>query len=303
LAAQFVQQENMMSPFTLIKKRMFKYKFTILIVLISAAYLVGHPTASALPLSTGTNATAQPAITIMTSDPAAAEAGPDAASFTVTRSGDTSEALQVEYVVAGTAQASDDYKSLTGSVNIPAGATSATFVLTPRDDKDVEGAETVIVSLSANDNYQVVAPSSAMATIADDNVESQVVRFYIDDPSAAEAGPDAGRFTIARDGSTAAPLTVYYTIGGTATPGADYPSLAGSVTIPAGQASATIDVAPVDDRFVEQIEIIVLALSSHPSYNIVAPTSATVTITDNDITPSPAPTGQRIYLPVVIKGR
>jgi hypothetical protein len=210
--------------------------------------------------------------------------------------------LQVEYVVAGTAQASDDYKPLTGSVSIPAGATNAIFVLTPRDDTDVEGAETVIVSLSANDGYQVVAPSSAMATIADDNVDSQIVRFYIDDPSAAEAGLDAGRFTIARDGSTAAPLTVYYTIGGTATPGVDYPSLAGSVTIPAGQASATINVAPIDDRIVEQIEIIVLALSPHPSYNIVAPTSATVTITDNGRTPSPAPSGQRLYLPVVIRG-
>jgi hypothetical protein len=287
--------------FTLIEQ-MRKYKFIILIMLIVAAPLVGHPAASALPRSMGNNTTAQPTITIVSSDPAAAEAGSDAASFTVTRSGDTSKALQVEYVVAGTALASDDYKPLTGSVSIPAGATSAIFLLTPKDDKDVEGAETVIVSLSANDSYQVVAPSSAMATIADDNVDTQIVRFYIDDPSAAEAGPDAGRFTIARDGSTATPLTVYYTTGGTATPGVDYPSLTGSVTIPAGQASAIINLAPIDDRIVEQIEIIVLALSPHPSYSIVAPTSATVTITDNDVTPAPAPSGQRIYLPVVIRG-
>jgi hypothetical protein len=287
--------------FTLIKQ-MRKYKFIVLIMSIVASPLVGYPAASALPRSMGNNVTAQPTITIVTSDPAAAEAGPDAASFTVMRSGDTGEALQIEYVVAGTAQASDDYKPLTGNVSIQAGASSAIFVLTPRDDKDVEGAETVIVSLSANDDYQVVAPSSATATIADDNVDSQIVRFYIDDPSAAEAGPDAGRFTIARDGNTAAPLTVYYTIGGTALSGVDYPSLAGSATIPAGQASTTIDVAPSDDRIVEQIEIIVLALSSHPSYTVEAPTSATVTITDNDMTPSPAPSGQRLYLPVVIKG-
>jgi Calx-beta domain-containing protein len=306
-----------MSPLTNIK-RMYKYISIILSGLIAAAYLVGQPTASAARSSLGyilnpsldargvllsNNAAAQPTITIVASNPAAAEAGRETASFTVTRSGDTSEALEVKYGTVGSALADDDYTPLAGSVTIPAGAKSATFMLKPKDDKAVEGAETVLVSLLASDTYQVVAPSSAMATIADDDTATQIVRFYIDDPSAAEVGPDAGRFTIARDGSTAAPLTVFYTVGGTATPGVDYQSLSGTITLPTGLSSAMINVAPIDDRIVEQNEIIVLALSPRSTYGIEAPTSATVTITNNDRTPAPAPSGQRIYLPVVIRGR
>jgi hypothetical protein len=248
-------------------------------------------------------APSKPSISIAVGDPAAAEAGSDAASFTIARSGDASAPLQVEYIVAGTATAGKDYTPLAGSITIPAGAGSTTFALTPLDDADEEGAETVIVALSAKSAYQVAAPSSATATIADDDAASQVVRFYIDDSSAAEAGPDAGRFTIARDGVAAAPLTVYYTVGGTAAPGADYAPLAGSVTIPAGQSSAVLNLTPIDDPTVEQIEIVVLALSPHASYSIGTPASATVTIADNDTTPpSPAPPGYRIYAPVVIRG-
>ena len=273
---------------------------------------LSNPTNAALGVRSATEVTilndsaaVKPSLSIVADDPAAAEAGRDAASFTITRRGDRSVPLQVDYVLAGTAKAGSDYTPLAGSVKIPAGAASAKFALTPIDDAAVEGAETVIVTLRANSAYQVIAPSSATATIADDDEASQVVRFYIDDPSASEAGPEAGRFTIARDGSTAAALTVYYTISGTATPGVDYLALAGSVTIPAGQSSVAIDLVPIDDKMVEQTEVVVLALSPRASYSIDTPASATVTIADNDITtpstPAPAPDHQ-IYLPIVARG-
>jgi hypothetical protein len=112
---------------------------------------------------------AKPSVSIVASDPAVGEAGSDAAAFTITRSGDTSKPLLVEYVVAGTAKEDSDYASLPGSLRIPSGAASATFALTPIEDEDVEGAETVIVTLKTKSAYDVVAPSSAMAMIADDD--------------------------------------------------------------------------------------------------------------------------------------
>ena len=58
------------------------------------------------------------------------------------------------------------------------------------------------------------------------------------DPSAAEtatgASADGGSFVVSRTGDTTQPLTVNYTIGGSATAGTDYVAPAGSVTIPAG---------------------------------------------------------------------
>ena len=106
--------------------------------------------------------------------------------------------------------------------------------------------------------------------------------------NAAEGGA-AGQFTVTRTGSTAAALTVNYAIGGTATNGADYQTLSGSVLIAAGLASASIDVIPVDDNIVEGSETVILTINPTAAYSLGASSSATVTIADNDL-PAATPT-------------
>ena len=87
------------------------------------------------------------------------------------------------------------------------------------------------------------------------------------DANAAEAAtPNTGTFTVSRTGSTAAALTVNYTVGGTASGGTDYTTIPTSVVIPAGSASATITVTPVDDTVSEGDETVVVTLSSSASY-------------------------------------
>ncbi|MEA2710118.1 MAG: hypothetical protein QOF78_2719, partial [Phycisphaerales bacterium] len=101
------------------------------------------------------------------------------------------------------------------------------------------------------------------------------------DSSASEPGTNTGKFTITRTGSTSASLLVNYVIGGSATNGSDYNSLAGSVTIPAGSSSATVTVTPKDDATVENTETVTLTLSPVAGHNL-GTASATVTIADND---------------------
>ena len=104
------------------------------------------------------------------------------------------------------------------------------------------------------------------------------------DANAAEAAtPNTGTFTVSRTGSTAAALTVNYTVGGTASNGTDYTTIPTSVVIPAGSASATITVTPIDDTVSESNETVVVTLSSSASYNVGSPSAATVTIADNDV--------------------
>lgn len=55
------------------------------------------------------------------------------------------------------------------------------------------------------------------------------------DPGAQEAAKDPGAFAVTRMGGADAPLTVNYSVTGTATAGDDYQALPGSVTIPAGE--------------------------------------------------------------------
>jgi hypothetical protein len=77
--------------------------------------------------------------------------------------------LTVKYTVGGTAAAGSDYKALVGSVTIPAGATTATVVVSPVNDTLKEGAETVVVKLIAGPGYTVGSPSVATVTIADND--------------------------------------------------------------------------------------------------------------------------------------
>jgi hypothetical protein len=206
----------------------------------------------------------------------------DPGTFTVRRTGSTSASLDVSYAVSGTATAGTDYTTLSGSVTIAAGASSATITVTPIDDMSVEGDETVIATLSADPDYTVGSPNSVAVTIKDDDSATlPTVTIEATDSQAAEPN-DPGAFTVTRTGSTTADLIVFYTPSGSATNGTDYAALSGSLTIPAGQASATITVAPIDDNVAEGPETVVLTLSTNAFYTVGSPSTATVTIADND---------------------
>ena len=63
--------------------------------------------------------------------------------------------------------------------------------------------------------------------------------------NATESGSQSGAFTIQRTGDTSQALVVNYRLSGTVTNGVDYQRLSGTVTLSAGQSSATIGVMPV----------------------------------------------------------
>ncbi len=87
-----------------------------------------------------------------------------------------------------------------------------------------------------------------------------------------------GVFRITRTGSTAAPLTVHYTVAGTATNGGDYQAIPLSAVIPAGQTSVDITITPLADGLSEGNETVILTLSANGNYTITGPGGATVNI-------------------------
>lgn len=97
------------------------------------------------------------------------------------------------------------------------------------------------------------------------------------DPLASEDG-DEGLFIIKKRNTN--PLTVHYSIGGTAKNGEDYISLNGTLTIE-GE-SASIKIIPIDDNEVEGNESVVLTILKEEDYVPGPQDSATVTILDND---------------------
>jgi alpha-mannosidase len=105
-----------------------------------------------------------PAVKILPSDTRMTEAG-DAGSFTVVRTGDTSQPLDVPYTVSGTATPGSDYEALSGTARIPAGADSVAIALRPLADSLGESDETVTATLTAQPGHLLGLWKSATALI------------------------------------------------------------------------------------------------------------------------------------------
>src|SRR5207244_1172225 len=99
---------------------------------------------------------------------------------------------------------------------------------------------------------------------------------------ASEDGPKAGKVVFTRTGQTNSAQTVFFQVSGSATSGNDFQPLGNSITIPAGANSYTMLVVPVDDPSQEFTETVKLTLLDAPGATIGDPSSALVTIKDND---------------------
>ncbi len=98
----------------------------------------------------------------------AAEQNRKAAEFILTRTGDLSDSLTVKYVLGGTATNGVDYTELLGQVTFAAGQATAVVRVVPIDDKEVEGDETVVFTLSNGNGYEL-GDRTATITIADND--------------------------------------------------------------------------------------------------------------------------------------
>jgi len=204
--------------------------------------------------------------------------------------GDMSQPLTVNYTIAGTATNGTDYNSLSGSITIPENLPTATLLITPIDDSTFEGTETVVFRLAEGTGYGGDTDTNHIVTIADNDKAAvkPTLTMAVTDANASEDG-DSAQFTITRNGDTSTPLTVSYSVAGTATNDGDYNLLTGVVTIPAGESSVSVSIDAIDDSEVEQNETIVLALVANSTYDIGAVSGGTVTIADNDVPPNLPP--------------
>jgi acetyl esterase/lipase len=215
----------------------------------------------------------------------AAEAGRTPGRFTLTRTGGTAAPLTVRWALGGTASLGADYAAPASSATFPAGSASLNVTVTPVDDNLVEGDETVELRLACDPSYRIdSAHASASLTISDNDSPAglPVVTIQATDPSAAEAGPDPGIFTVSVAGGFPDDLTVRYTVAGTAANGTDYAPLSGSLTIPAGQTSTTLEIDPVADGLLETAETVLVTLAPSGSYAVGSPATAGVDIADAD---------------------
>lgn len=102
-------------------------------------------------------------------------------------------------------------------------------------------------------------------------------------PTAIIGTTNYGAFTFTRTGDTGSPLTVNYSLGGTAVKWDDYRrpetgDMPSSVVIPAGAASCTMNIWAVTNETGANPEFLTLTLSADSSYQVSSPGSATINI-------------------------
>ncbi|HEY3320829.1 MAG TPA: Calx-beta domain-containing protein [Planctomycetota bacterium] len=181
----------------------------------------------------------------------------------------------------GTAVPGTDYTTLSGSVVIPAGNTDATITVVP-DNTVFDGIRTVIVDLAIDANNPpayVLLPALSTDTV---NIAPAGVKASIaaSTPRAQEGSPAVnGQFTVFVSAAPASALTINYTVLATSTAvaGTDYSALSGTVTIPAGATSATIDVIP-DNTVYSGTRSVNVMLQSGTGYSLIPANTATVLI-------------------------
>ncbi len=238
--------------------------------------------------------TALPKVSLTVAEAKTIEGSATPASIVFTRTGSVASVLSVPYVVSGTAQSGTDFTPLSGTLNIPSGAASATLPITSVNDATSEPLETVIIKIASSVSLLAdPVANSATVSIVDD--DAQIVTLTATDAIATErnlsvpgTAADTATFLVTRSGDTAQPLTVYYAVAGvsggttaTALHGVDYEALPGVLTIPAGQTSGAITIIPRWDGIGEGPESVTLQLGAGPTeYRLGAQNTASITIND-----------------------
>ncbi|WP_306344569.1 Calx-beta domain-containing protein, partial [Microcystis aeruginosa] len=258
---------------------------------------------------TGISISPNNTITIIDDDPAnitlavsptnVTEDGTNNLIYTFTRTGATTSTLTVNYGITGTADSTDYTGATPGTgktITFAAGSSTATLTIDPTADTTVEPDETVILTLASGTGYTVGTPNAATGTITNDDFPS--ITLAVSPSSVTEDGTTNLVYTFTRNGVTTNPLTVNYTVGGTATFSTDYTqtgaasytATTGTVNFLAGSSTATVTVDPTADTTFETDETVILTLASGAGYTLGATTTATGTILNDDISVTPIET-------------
>lgn len=201
----------------------------------------------------------------------------------------------------GTATDPSDYVCSGTTIAIAAGASTGSVTLTGvddvRDEDDLEAAAITATcrlpnGQSEKDCDDAAAPTTSPQVQDDDAVPT--VQFSAASSSVSEARPlptvdRTTTLTLQLSAASDRPVGVGFTSAGTAVKATDFtlaPDSPGSFTFDPSQVSKTITVTVIHDTVDEPDETVVVTLASPTNATLGANTSHTLTITDDDATPT-----------------
>ena len=108
-----------------------------------------------------------PTVSIAATKAAADESGNKPGEITLTRTGDLFFPLTASYTVGGSAINGYDYPFIAGSSTFPSGVATLKIPVAPNPDVQVEGTDTVTLTLNASPSYTIAYAPTATVSIAD----------------------------------------------------------------------------------------------------------------------------------------
>ncbi|GGF68919.1 Calx-beta domain-containing protein [Mameliella alba] len=137
---------------------------------------------------------------------------PTDVTFTLTQARVSTQDTVVSYSVGGTATSGADFTALSGTATIPAGALSVTITVPVLEDGDIEGPETVVLTVNglvSGDLTTLLGSTlTQTATIADDDFADIAVTNV--DLTTNEGGGDDATMTFVLLGAPTAPVTLSF---------------------------------------------------------------------------------------------
>ena len=163
----------------------------------------------------------------------------------------TDVTIQLSY--SGVAKDGSDFTGIS-TVTIKAGETSASFDIATLDDAYAEGNESFTVAITGTagggfDQLTVDPVEFAVTTTITDEAApgpEDTALVSISGPGSVVEGQVSKGYTVSLDKAPSSDVTVKFSYTGTAKDGSDFTGVA-SVTIKAGQTSASFDLATIDD--------------------------------------------------------
>ena len=194
--------------------------------------------------------TAKPMVTLTGTDLVAAELNLDTATVTLSRTGPTNSSLTVNYMVTGTAGLDWDYilsPPLTTwpiKITLPAGVSSTNFVVTPIDDTESEGPETVVFTLAESPDY-VIGPDAEVTVVIQDDETAMPPPVIAMQPQ-SQTNVVGGTASFSALASGTAPLSYQWRFNGGPIPGATASSYNRSILQRADAGNYSVQVTNAD---------------------------------------------------------
>lgn len=225
----------------------------------------------------------------------------------VVRIGGTAGTASVMYeVIDDSTTRGNDYVPSAGTLTFGNGESTKFITVPLKDDNDSEGTERLRITLKNAQGSAIGSPAEVTVNLLDDEAgnfppsssstastsaasfptDTHSVTFSTGDYSVHEKGGSA-TITVTRSGNTAAQSTVdYETQNGTASAGAEYTAMKGTLSFAPGETTKTFTIPITDNQGIEGTKTVKLLLKNPGGgFVIGSPGTALLTIVDDEVEP------------------